>query len=150
MCCRQHVSPIDIPTALAVLEIGQFKPIHTAANFEFPTLWERAVPEENSRVTVNLSGQTFEINIAPSISSFDQHAGKRITAGIYFEIGAKFAEKVGGEIIQRATVLGCRASDAESALVLAHYPVMPMNFERVCAGFRAVILGEDMASEALQ
>ncbi len=145
MCCRTHVSPLDIPTALAILEIGQFKPSYTAAGSEYPTLWERLVEEENCRVTVSINGQSFEVNIAPSISHYDHHANKRITAGVYFEIATKYAEKVGGEMVQRATVLGCKEEMQESSLVVAHYPLMPMSFERVCRGFQEVILGEALS-----
>jgi hypothetical protein len=144
MCCRTVVHPLEIDTALAVLQIGLFKPSYTAAGSEYPTLWERVIGEENSRVTVSLAGQHFEINISPSISAYDQHLGKRITASVYFEISAKYAEKVGGEIIQRATVLGCKDDYQESALVIARYPVMPMSFERVCKGFQHVLLNHGL------
>lgn len=140
MCCRTHVQPIHIPTALAILEIGMFKPTYKAESSDFPTLWERRIDEENSRVTVSLAGQSFEINITPSISAYEQHAGKRITAGVYFEIAAKYAEKVGGEIIQRATVMGCRLENEDSALLLASYPSIPLMYDRICNGFKAVLI----------
>jgi hypothetical protein len=47
---------------------------------------------------------------------------------------------VGGEIIQRATVVGCKAGDNPQELVLARYPALPMSFDRVCAGFKDVLL----------
>ena len=55
-------------------------------------------------------------------------------------IAAKYAEKVGGEIIQRATVLGCKGGDRPQELVVARYPNLPMSFERICPGFQAVLL----------
>ena len=140
MCCRTVVNPLDIKTALAVLEIGMFKPSYTAAGSEFPTLWERRIDEEGNRVTVSLAGQSFEINITPSISTFDQHLGKRITAGVYFEIAAKYAEKVGGEILQRATVLGCKEAHQEATLLIASYPSKPMMYDRICKGFQQVLM----------
>lgn len=81
-----------------------------------------------------------ELNISPAISVFAHHHGKRLAAGVYFEIAAKYAEKVGGEIIQRATVVGCKSGDHPQELIIASYPHLPMNFERICAGFRSVLL----------
>ena len=141
MCCRTIVRPLEPSLAIAILQIGQFKPRYTAAGAEFPTLWERDINEEGNRVTVSIAGQDFEVNITPSISTYEQHAGKRITAGLYFEIAAKYAEKVGGEVIQRATVFGCKDAQQEATLHLASYPSIPLSFERVCKGFQAVLLG---------
>jgi hypothetical protein len=146
MCCRTVVHPLDIDSALAVLEIGMFRPAFSAIESEYPVYWERLIPEENTRVAVSLSGETFEISINPPISAFEQHLGKRITASVYFEISAKYAEKVGGEILQRATVMGCKSSYHEQALVVARYPSLPMSFDRVCRGFQQVLLpGRDAA-----
>ncbi|HEY4685287.1 MAG TPA: hypothetical protein VII57_04490 [Dehalococcoidia bacterium] len=60
---------------------------------------------------------------------------------MYFEIAAKYAEKVDGEVIQRATVAGCKLTDRPHELVLARYPSLPLSFDRICAGFQAVLLG---------
>ena len=104
-----------------------------------PLTWFRPVDEEGTLVTVSLSGGVFDLTISPSISSFDHHIGKRITASVYFEIGAKYAEKVSGEIVQRATVAGCKNSEG-AGLIIARYPSMPLSFERVCHGFQSVLL----------
>jgi hypothetical protein len=104
-----------------------------------PLTWVRPIEEEGTVVTVSLSGGVFDLTISPSISSFDHHIGKRITASVYFEIGAKYAEKVAGEIVQRATVQGCKNNDG-AGLIIARYPSMPMSFDRVCHGFQAVLL----------
>jgi hypothetical protein len=100
--------------------------------------WARRVPEEGTVVNASLATGSLELSISPAISAYAHHAGKRLAASIYFEIAAKYAEKVGGEIVQRATVLGCK--NGNSALVLARYPLEPMNFEHICPGFRAVLL----------
>ena len=47
---------------------------------------------------------------------------------------------VGGEIIQRATVVGCKAGDRPQELIVARYPSLPLSFERICPGFQAVLL----------
>jgi hypothetical protein len=141
MCCKTSVHPLDPELAATILTIGQFVPASlTSDDGEIPRFWKRDIPEEQATVNVSLTGGCFEISIAPSISNFDHHLGKRITAGVYFEISAKYAEKVGGEIIQRATVVGCKDTDQGTGLVIARYPSLPMSFERVCAGFQQVLL----------
>jgi hypothetical protein len=104
--------------------------------------WERAVAEEGATVTVHVIKDALELSISPAISVFHHHLGKRITAGIYFEIAARYAEKVGGVIVQRATVEGCTSGETTKELLLASYPSMPLSFDRICNGFRETILGE--------
>jgi hypothetical protein len=143
MCCRTVVRPLDRQLVVATLTIGQFKPVYYAA--EDPSLalrWERLVPQEAATVTAHIVQDGLELSISPAISLFDHHAGKRIAAGIYFEIAARYAEKVGGTVVQRATVAGCTAGETSSELLLARYPSMPLSFERICRGFRETILGD--------
>lgn len=146
MCCKTSVYPLNPELAATILTVGQFVPSPMAASdgMKVPRFWKREIPEERATVTVSLAGGSFEATIAPSISNFDHHLGKRITAGVYFEIAAKYAEKVNGEIVQRATVVGCKDTAQGTGLVLARYPSMPMNFDRVCAGFQQVLLADPM------
>jgi hypothetical protein len=102
--------------------------------------WERVIPEEGTVVNASISDDSLELNISPAISVFAHHTGKRLAASVYFEIAAKYAEKVGGEVIQRATVVGCKTGDHPQELLVAAYPQLPMSFERICPGFRAVLL----------
>ncbi|HWC31162.1 MAG TPA: hypothetical protein VG845_13865 [Dehalococcoidia bacterium] len=140
MCCRTSVYPLEPALAESILRIGQFTPRPGCLEEDgLPLTWIRPVTEEGTVVTVSLSGGVFDLTISPSISTFDHHLGKRITASLYFELGAKYAEKVGGEIVQRATVIGCKSTEG-AGLVIARYPSMPMSFERVCHGFQAVLL----------
>jgi hypothetical protein len=140
MCCRTSVYPLEPHLAASILQIGRFTPRPGCQEEDgLPLTWVRAIEEEGALVTVSLSGGVFDLTISPSISSFDHHLGKRITASVYFEIGAKYAEKVAGEIVQRATVIGCKNSDG-AGLVIARYPSMPLSFERVCHGFQSVLL----------
>ena len=126
--------------AASILRVGQFFPKPGCTEeYGVPLSWARHIQEEGTVVTVSLSGGIFDLTISPSISSFDHHIGKRVTAGVYFEIGAKYAEKVDGEIVQRATVVGCKSVDG-SGLVIARYPSMPLSFDRICHGFQAVLL----------
>jgi hypothetical protein len=124
-----------------VLQVGLFKPVYWLPNNpDIAVNWERVIAEEGTVVNASLSDDSLELNISPAISVFAHHHGKRLAASVYFEIAAKYAEKVGGEIIQRATVIGCKNGDHPQELVVAHYPGLPMNFERICPGFQAVLL----------
>ncbi len=126
-----------------MLSVGLFKPVYwLPSNPDFAVNWERVIAEEGTVVNASLSDQSLELNISPAISVFAHHAGKRLAASVYFEIAARYAEKVGGEIIQRATVVGCKDGDHPQELIIAKYPHIPMDFERICPGFRAVLLGE--------
>lgn len=141
MCCKTSVHPLDTSLAVAILTVGQFKPAMVDPDApDIARTWRREIPEEDATVTVSIAGGSFEINITPSISCFEHHIGKRVTASVYFEIAAKYAEKVGGEIVQRATVVGCKTPEQGLGLVVARYPHQPMDFTRVCAGFQSVLL----------
>ena len=147
MCCRTSVQPLDIPTAVAILSVGLFRPTYwPPSNPQYAVTWERAIPEEGAVVSASIANDALELSILPAISVFAHHAGKRLAAGVYFEIAARYAEKVGGVIVQKATVQGCTDGPPAQELVLARYPEMPLSFDRVCPGFRAVILGEPEAA----
>src|SRR5690606_9365697 len=97
--------------------------------------------EEGTTVHASLNGDALELNLRPAITIFGHHNDKRIAASVSFEIAAKYAEKVGGTASQRATVTGCRAGADSPGLLLASYPEMPLNYDRSCPGFKAVLLG---------
>ena len=146
MCCRMSVQPLVPEIAVAILTVGQFRPTFTRAEDGLAVTWERAIPEEGAVVSASIANDALELSILPAISVFAHHAGKRLAAGVYFEIAARYAEKVGGVIVQKATVQGCTDGPPAQELVLARYPEMPLSFDRVCPGFRAVILGEPEAA----
>jgi len=140
ICCRTSVYPLDVETAVAVLGVGLFKPVYwSPGRPEAAVNWERQIDAEGTVVHAALRDGSLELNLAPAISVFSQHHGKRLAASVYFEIAAKYAEKVGGTIVQRATVVGCKPSGQPQELILADYPAMPMSFDRICPGFRAVL-----------
>lgn len=142
MCCRTNVFPIDRNIAASILTIGMFEPVYfLPGRPDIAVNWERLVPEEGCIVRASITSESLDLNISPAISSYGHHANKRITASLYFEIAAKYAEKVGGEIIQRATVVGCKHSYQPQDLVIGHYPSSPLSFTKVCPGFQAVLLG---------
>lgn len=93
-------------------------------------------------MTVTLGDHGFSAALWPSISTYSQHSGKRIAASVMFEILARYSEKVGGEVIQRGTVAGCRPSGvATGDIIIADYPRLPLLWPHVCAGFQSVLLG---------
>ena len=144
MCCRTVIRPLNPELARATLTIGQFQPVYYSPDRpDLATRWERQVPEEGATVTAHVVNDGIELSISPAISHYEHHMGKRLAAGIYFEIAARYAEKVGGTVVQRATVEGCTSGQGSKELLLAAYPTMPLNFERVCNGFQASILGEE-------
>jgi hypothetical protein len=142
MCCRTNVYPLNIPIACAVLEVGQFKPSYWLPDQpKYAITWQRSLLEEGTAVTVTLSDGGFNISITPSISVYGHH--KRLAASVCFEIAAKYAEKVGGEVIQRGTVAGCRPVGQGGDLVIARYPSEPLDWQHICGGFRALLLGDE-------
>ena len=136
MCCRLTIQPLSPELAIMVLKIGLF---HQTINLD---QWERSVEEENTivRAILGADANSLRLELSPSISHYDHHAEKRISGGIYFEIAAKYAEKVGGEIKQLSNVVGCVEGGSAEHL-LGSYPSHPLMWEKVCPGFRAVILG---------
>ena len=133
MCCRLDIQPLDRETALAILLTGLFVPSPT-----FPQRYQREVTEEGTLVYASMDDDRLSLSVHPSITHYDHHHGKRLAAGIYFEIAAKYAEKVGGTIHQHANVLGCRQGD--SSLILASYPSHPLLWQNVCAGLRELVV----------
>jgi hypothetical protein len=123
-----------------VLSAGLFRPVYWLKDSpEIAVNWERYLPEEGTTVNASLADRSLELNISPAISVFAHHEGKRLAASVYFEIAAKYAEKVGGSVFQQATVLGCKAGDRPQALVLARYPDMPIRHDRICQGFQELL-----------
>jgi hypothetical protein len=130
-----------------VLETGQFKPVYWRNSSLYAVNWERQVPEEGTLVKASLAGETLELSISPAISVYAHHEHKRLAAGICFEIAARYAQKVGGEVLQRATVIGCKNGDQAHDLLLARYPGLPLSFERICPGFQSVLLLDEEEGE---
>lgn len=148
MCCRTNVYPLDHDIAGLILTTGLFKPIYwQPGHSDMPLTWERRFPEEGSLVTASFTSggnnpPHLALYISPPISTYAHHMGKRLAASVLFEIAAKYAEKTGGEIIQRGVVSGCKINGQPGDVKLASYPSMPLMFDHICPGFQAVILGD--------
>lgn len=137
ICCRTSVSPLDKEIARSILTIGQFYPTHENRNY-----WERPIPEENCTVTAELEMDSLVLRISPAIADHEGHHGKRITAGVYFEIAQRYSEKIGGgRIIQLSNVGQCVVNGV-SVHVLAE-PGEALVYERICPGFREVLLFDE-------
>ena len=136
MCCRLSVYPLDKETAIAILKVGQFEEQNSFT-------WMRNLPDEGTTVYATFGPSALELHINPAVSHYAQHLDKRVAASVYFEIAAKYAEKVGGTIIQRANVVGCLNSDytKPSERTLAQYPDVPMLWQNVCPGFQETLFG---------
>ena len=159
MCCRVHITPAFLhhnpqEVAAAILQIGQFEQVNdldwrceieeegTMVHASFTLGWRRAIEEEGTMVHASFTDGGLALNIRPAITVPANHAGKRLAAGVMFEIAAKYAEKVGGLVIQQANIIGCREGVGVQGLVLAQYPDLPLQWDRICPGFKAVLLGE--------
>ena len=100
----------------------------------------RRLIEEGTAVYADLTGgDELSLSIQPVISSYEHHFGKRLAVGVCFEIAAKYAEKVGGEIYQLSNIGLCKADGLDRHL-LASYPSMPLQFSQICPGFKAELL----------
>lgn len=136
MCCRTLIEPLDREVATAVLLLGQFISNGNGETFS------RRIEEEGTTVTARFEQNALRLEIGPSITTMDGHNGKRITAGVYFEIACKYAEKVGGKVSQLSNIMACaNANGGSQNVIVAHYPETPLSWDRVCAGFAEVIAG---------
>ena len=137
------IVPLDLKIAVAVLTTGQFIPTYTLPDEDaIPLIWQRDIPEEATAVAATFDGLSLSLSLLPAVSDYAGHAGKRIAASVYFEIAAKYAEKVGGTIVQHSNVGACKGVyGTTTEHLLADYPFMPLGYERVCPGFRSELLG---------
>ena len=104
------------------------------------TQWERKLEEEGSAVTATLTLTTLALSISPSVSAYADHANKRHAAGVYFEMAAKYAERVQGTITQHATVSECKEVSGSVDRILAVYPLKRLDFSQVCRGFQELFV----------
>lgn len=135
MCCRLTITPLDAEIARTVLLVGMFVPVYKDGNEYF-----RSIPEEGTKVTATILPDALHLQIAPPISMMWHHSNKRLAASVYFEIAAKYAEKVNGKVTQMSNIGACIV-DGVRAKVLAEYPDFPLSFERACIGFQEVLAG---------
>jgi hypothetical protein len=147
VCCRLTVRPCDPEIARTVLLVGMFTPQVEGSN-----VLERSIPEEGTRVTATINDDALHLQITPTISMMHDHSNKRLAASVYFEIAAKYAEKVDGTVTQLSNIGAC-VEDGISMKVLAQYPEHPLQHSLICIGFQEVLAGghihEDYESEPI-
>lgn len=117
--------------------------------YEGMDTYERSIPEEGTRVTATIQDDALSLQISPTISLMSHHSYKRLAASVYFEIAAKYAEKVDGTITQLSNIGAC-VEDGVSMKVLARYPDEPMDMTKVCRGFQEVLAGGHIHDEDAQ
>jgi len=141
------VKPIDPEIARAVLLVGQF-----TQQFEGMDTYSRSIPEEGASVTATIQADALALQINPTISMMSHHSDKRIAASVYFELAAKYAEKVDGTVTQLSNIGAC-VEDGISMKVLAQYPEHPLDWAKICVGFAEVLAGghihDDYESEPI-
>lgn len=133
MCCRISIRPLDPEIARTVLLVGLFKPLNERT-------FERMIPEEGTSVTATINPDYLSLSITPAVTQMSEHSHKRLAASVYFEIAARYAEKVDGKITQHSNIGACIA-DKVTEKVLATYPNQPLDWERICVGFAEVLAG---------
>jgi hypothetical protein len=144
-CCQLQVSPLLPDLAASLLAIGRFEPVYVPPQGGIATHWHRILTPSNY-VEVNLCAEEdrLVIYIRPAISNYAGHAGKRDQAAMALELAARYAEKADGIVTQMANVDVCRG-DGLTARVLAQYPSLPMQFDRLCLGLQALFVSEGAA-----
>ncbi len=135
------VVPINAEIARTVLLVGMFTPVYTDGKE-----YGRSIPEEGTRVTATIQDDALHLQISPTISMMSHHSNKRIAASVYFEIAAKYAEKVDGTVTQMSNIGACVA-DGVSSKVLAVYPDSPLDWGKICVGFAEVLAGGHIHDE---
>lgn len=106
------------------------------------TSWERKLEDEGTSVTASIVEGRVSFSIYPSISMYAQHRDKRLAASVLFEVAARYAQHVNGEVVQRGLVGGCRPSGtATGDVVIARYPHVHLEHAAICTGFQAVLQG---------
>ena len=140
MCCRVSVQPSIPDIARSILATGQFKPQPYALDKPLSEVngWTRLIEEEGVGVNVTIDKESVSISLSPAVSVYAGHHGKRRAAAVMLEIAARYAEKVDGEIVQHANVIGC--TEDGSSRHLASYPSQPLQFDKVCNGWKAEFL----------
>jgi hypothetical protein len=133
ICCRTNVYPLLESIARDTLLTGGFEERETGR-------FRREVPTEEVAVYANFINRTYlEVGINPLITLLEHHAHKRTAAGIMFEISARYAEKVDGEVWQAGVNVPECQKDGMRHLI-AKYPEQRMDFNLVCMGWQGVFL----------
>lgn len=123
--------PLDKLLAEMLLTLGMFVK-------QGDGIWTRQVDDGAVKAWFE-NDEVLKLNITPNITQPIHHEQRRIAAGVYFEIACKYAEKAEAKLTQHSNITGCIEQGSRDK-VLAHYPLMPLDWTKVCNGFQAVLL----------
>jgi len=135
MCCRTIVAPLNKELAISQLTVGGWL-LSPAGVFV------RTFPGENTSVSVRLTEDTMEISLSPPVHNLEGHTQKRNAAGAMYSLAAAYAEKTGATITQTGINVAVCMSEGKAQRILAVYPGSPLDWEKLCPGFREAFLGE--------
>jgi hypothetical protein len=133
VCCRLSIRPLDPEIARTVLLVGLFTPQNDRT-------FQRMISEEGTSVTATINADHLSLAITPAVTQMAEHSHKRLAASVYFEIAARYSEKVDGKITQHSNIGQC-IQDGVTEKVLAEYPEHPLDWQRICIGFAEVLAG---------
>ena len=135
MCCRTICWPLNKELAEAQLTVGGWVLSPSG-------VYVRNFEDEHTSVSVRLTDDTMEISLSPPIHSFDGHTQKRNAAGAMYSLAAAYGEKSGATITQSGINVPMCMSEGRQQRILAVYPGSPLDWEKLCPGFREAFLGE--------
>ena len=122
-----------------LLAVGKFEPAHKPQDGIVLT-WKRFLTTNDFvEVYLDAGNNLLTLYIRPSITNFIGHEGKRDQAAMALEMAARYAEKADGTITQHANIAECKA-DGLTSRVLAEYPLVPLQFDKLCLGLQALFV----------
>jgi hypothetical protein len=109
-------------------------------------VYTRNFVEEGTSVSVRLTEDTMELSLSPPIHNLEGHTEKRHAAGAMYSLAAAYGEKSGATITQTGINVAACMSEGHKQRILAVYPGSPLDWEKLCHGFRLAFdleLGHD-------
>lgn len=134
MCCRTRIHGLSQDLATGLLITGQFLQ-------EAEHRFHRDIGDARVVAYFEPASNSILLSLSPSISTWQGHFDKRDAIGVMYEIATRYAEKIGGRIEQEGINVAECMGEGRTRL-LAQYPELPMRYENLCPGFKAVFLGE--------
>lgn len=129
------MAPLNKELALAQLAVGGWVLSDTG-------VYVRAFAEEGTSVSVRLTEDTMEMSLTPPIHNLEGHMQKRNAAGAMYSLAVAYAEKSGAQITQSGINVAACMSEGRQQRILAVYPGTPMDWDKLCHGFRSAFASE--------
>lgn len=125
---------------LALFPIGGFLSVQDLPLAGPRMKFQRFFEPEGSWVQAYHEEPALALSLQPAISSIEHHAQRRQSGGCMFEMAWRYAEKVQGVVEHLSNVGPCAAARGASQAIIAVAPDMPLRFEALCVGWKAVFL----------